>query len=75
MKIGWLVLAVAGLSLVGCAPSGEVTQADQEKMKKEFSQENYEKAMIAAGKQKELEEEKKRNAASMQGGQGQEQPQ
>jgi hypothetical protein len=32
-------------------------------MKQEFSQENYEKAMKAAGKEKELEEQKAREAA------------
>lgn len=62
----WAIGILAVLALAGCN-SGEITEADQEKMKKEFSQENYEKAMIAAGKEKELEEEKRRNAASMQG--------
>lgn len=62
----WAIGILAALALAGCS-SGEVSEADQEKMKKEFSQENYEKAMIAAGKEKELEEEKRRNAASMQG--------
>ena len=62
--------AVLGAMLCGCAPDAEVTQADVEQNQKEFSQENYEKAMIAAGKGKELEEEKQRNAAyQQQGGQ------
>ena len=57
-----LVAAVLG----GCVKD-EVTEADAQKMKNDFSQESYEKAMIAAGKEKELEEEKARNKARMDG--------
>jgi PBP1b-binding outer membrane lipoprotein LpoB len=64
-----ITLIAAAMLMVGCTPDTEVSQADVEKNQKEFSQENYEKAMIAAGKGKELEEEKKRNAAYSQGGQ------
>jgi hypothetical protein len=64
------LLALGILSMLfGCAPDSEVTQADVEKNQKEFSQENYEKAMIAAGRSKELEEEKRRNEAYQSGGQ------
>jgi hypothetical protein len=56
---------------IGCMPDAEVTQSDVEKNQKEFSQEAYEQAMIKAGKGKELEEEKKRNAAYLNGGQSQ----
>ena len=66
---GIIALTVLGLMLVGCAPDTEVSQADVEKNQKEFSQENYEKAMIAAGRGKELEEEKRRNEAYQSGGQ------
>jgi uncharacterized protein YcfL len=66
MRLALLVF-LGAIALAGCSSSGEVSESDQEKMKKEFSQENYEKAMIAAGRGKELEDEKKRNAQSMQG--------
>lgn len=62
----WLAFAslfITAVCISGCVGDSEVTRDDVEKNKKEFSQENYEKAMIAAGKGKELEEEKKRNAA------------
>jgi hypothetical protein len=64
-----VALVILGAMAIGCAPDTEVTQSDVEKNQKEFSQENYEKAMIAAGRGKELEEEKKRNAAYSQSGQ------
>lgn len=73
MRTRWAILVVAA-ALAGCGSDG-VTQADAERNKQEFSQENYEKAMIAAGKSAELEEEKKRNAEYLrtQGGQGDQQ--
>ena len=46
---------------------GTVTQSDSEKNKEEFSQDSYEKAMIAAGKGKELEAEKRRNSEYLSG--------
>lgn len=49
-----LLIAVAA---IGCSKS-EVTADDMAKVRKDFSQENYEKAMIAAGKGAELEKEK-----------------
>jgi hypothetical protein len=61
-KLGLLLLGVIAVCSLGCAPT-EVTEADSQKMKQEFSQENYEKAMKAAGKEKELEEQKAREAA------------
>jgi Tfp pilus assembly protein PilO len=57
-----IVAFVAAISFVGCAKEG-VTEDDAKRMKEEFSQENYEKAMKAAGKEKELEEQKAREAA------------
>jgi hypothetical protein len=76
MRYLTLTILIAGIALAGCGVDSEVTQSDVEKNRKEFSQENYEAAMIKAGKGKELEEEKKRNAAHMAaGGQGQEEGQ
>ncbi|MBC8065381.1 MAG: hypothetical protein H7Y17_11155 [Chlorobia bacterium] len=57
------------LAVAGCVPDAEVSQSDSQKNRQEFSQENYERAMIAAGKGKELEEEKRRNAEYLKGGQ------
>lgn len=57
-----LLAAAASLLAAGCQ-SGVTSDADSQKVLKEFSQENYEKAMINAGKGKELEEEKKRAEA------------
>jgi len=65
MRHAWL--AFAAIALAGCGADSEITESDAAKNKAEFSQENYEKAMIAAGKQKELEEEKARNAQFNQG--------
>ena len=45
------------LALAGCS-SGTVTQSDNAKVKAEFSQEEYEKAMKKAGRGAELEAEK-----------------
>jgi hypothetical protein len=53
---------------MGC-PKSEVTESDSEAMRKEFSQENYEKNMKAMGKGAELEEEKKRAEQYQQGSQ------
>ena len=58
MRIGLLVVALAGVVLYGCQKS-EVTNADAEKLKQEFSKDNYEKAMKEHGKGAELEQEKK----------------
>jgi hypothetical protein len=69
------LLSIATLALValaGCAPSN-VSATDQADVQKEFSKDNYEKAMIAAGKEKELEEEKKKEAAHLAGGGGSDQ--
>lgn len=51
--------------LAGCGQG--VTQGDQDDVKAEFSQENYERAMRASGREKELEEEKKRNQEHLAG--------
>lgn len=52
------IVAILGASLVGCAKD-TVTEADAQKMREEFSREKYEEAMIKAGRQAELEEEKR----------------
>lgn len=61
----WLVLSAA-LVAVGCGQG--VTEQDQKDVRAEFSQENYERAMKASGREKELAEEKKRNAEHLAGG-------
>lgn len=63
-----LLLAIVACAC-GCMTTGEVSQADAVKQQNAFSQDAYEQAMIKAGKGKELEEEKKRNAEYMKGGQ------
>ena len=64
----WLLaLALVSTVLGGCN-TGTITEGDTERMRKEFSQENYEKNMKAMGKEKELEEEKRRNEAYLRGG-------
>lgn len=70
-KLGLLTLAaIAALGAIGCGiEDSEVSRSDAERNKQEFSQENYEKAMKAAGKEKELEEEKRRAEQYNQGGQ------
>ncbi len=62
-----LAAVIFSALLVGCSVDSDVTRSDAAKNQEEFSQANYEKAMIAAGKGKELEEEKKRNAAHLGG--------
>ena len=64
-----LLLLVGGL-LIGCVGSSEVSESDAVKNQQAFSQDAYEQAMIKAGKGKELEEEKKRNAAYLAGSEG-----
>ncbi len=56
-----LLLIIAATVVVGC--NSGVTAGDSDAMRKEFTQENYEKAMIAAGKGEELEREKAAAAA------------
>ncbi len=55
-----IALAVTCLFLAGC--KSDVTRSDTAAMRKEFSQENYEKAMHAAGKDAELQKEKEEAA-------------
>lgn len=64
-----LSLIGLGCLLTGCIGSSEVSQIDATKNQNAFSQDAYEKAMIKAGKGKELEEEKKRNAEYLKGSQ------
>lgn len=62
MKRFLLFAPLLALALVGCASSGTVSEADQRKASEGFSQAAYEAAMKRAGKTKELEAEKARNA-------------
>jgi len=56
------MICCLGLFLaVGCKT--EVTEADQQRVNKEFSRESYEDAMRKLGKDKELAEEKAKEAA------------
>ena len=64
-----LLLATVALVAAACNSKGEVTEADAARNKAEFSQENYEAAMKAAGKGDELAAEKARNDAYESGGQ------
>ena len=66
-----LVAALTVVAAVGCGDKGEVSESDAAKNKEAFSQEAYEDAMKKAGKGAELEAEKKRNAAYLQGQSGQ----
>lgn len=66
IRIAFAALAVA--CLTGCGvPDTDVTQADVERNRREFSQDAYEEAMRKAGRGKELEEEKARNEAYLRG--------
>lgn len=67
-----LISVLPLLILAGCASTG-VTEADQAAIQKEFSKDNYEKAMKDAGKGAELEEEKRKEAEYLKGGQATEQ--
>lgn len=55
-------LAAVAFALVGCNTPTELSNEDVEKQRKEFSQENYEKALKDQGKTAELEAEKKSEA-------------
>lgn len=59
-------LGVIAFVLAGCSQAG-VSEADQAGMRQEFSKDSYEKAMIDSGRGAELEAEKKKEAAFMQG--------
>lgn len=62
----WWVFAVAVIVAAGCAV-GEVTEADSQRVREQFSQEAYEKAMKEAGRADELEAQKQREAAFLAG--------
>ncbi len=62
-----LVVCVA----VSSCKFGTVTHDDTQRMRDEFSKENYEKNMRALGKEKELEEAKRKEQEYLQGGQSQ----
>ncbi len=61
------VLASAAV-LAGCNSDAMMTEGESENLRQEFSEENFEKAMIESGRQAELEEHKAREAAHMEGG-------
>ena len=63
-----LGISFAVAVLQGCV-SSEITRDDVEKNKREFSQSAYEDAMKKSGRGAELEAEKQRNAAYLNGGQ------
>ena len=65
---GRLVVVSCILAVMWGCTKAEVTEADTERMRREFSQENYERAMKEAGRGAELEEQKKREAEHLQGG-------
>lgn len=62
MKRLAILSLLLSLTLGGCAKS-ELSEGDSEKLRQEFSQDNYEAAMKAQGKEQELAEEKARWAA------------
>lgn len=65
MRLLFGFILAACLFAAGCnqeSVDADVTQADVEKNKQEFSQESYEEAMKKAGKGDELAAEKERNA-------------
>ena len=66
MKVVTAVLAV--IFAVGCGAASDVSSDDMSSVRNDFSQDKYEKAMIAAGKGAELEREK---AAAAERGEGQ----
>ena len=65
--------AIAGclavISVAGCR-SGVVTEADQQRVNKDFSRDSYEQAMHKLGKDKELAEEKAKEDAYRSSGGG-----
>lgn len=54
--------AALGFVLAGCK-TGEITEADTQQMRREFSDQNYKDNMYKAGKGAEYEAEKKRQEA------------
>ncbi|MFN3684020.1 MAG: hypothetical protein ACK41F_08810 [Fimbriimonadaceae bacterium] len=63
-----LSLLAAAAILSGCSAGSGVTESDAQKVKEEFSTENYEKAMKESGRAEELEAQKQREAQYLQGG-------
>lgn len=63
MKLTAIAPALCGLILIGGCAKSEVTERDSDQVREDFSQENYEKAMQASGREQELAEEKARWAA------------
>ncbi len=61
MRLALAFALIACVIATGC--NAGVTESDTAKMRKEFSQANYEKAMIAAGKGAQLQKEKQAAAS------------
>lgn len=61
-----LAALTAGVLLVGCR-TGEITESDTQRMRQEFSEENYKENMYKMGKGAEYEAEKKRQEAESRG--------
>jgi len=71
IKIALVALAsVCAVLLTGCSGPKEITDADQRAAEKQYSQENYEKAMAANGHAADLAKAKAVDAARGGGAQG-----
>lgn len=57
-----MLLVLVSALLVGCAGPTELTNADIDAQKKQFSQENYEKSMKDAGREVEIDKQKQDEA-------------
>ena len=66
-RLPLLWLPLLAFLVAGCN-TGTISEDQNRQMNKEFSQENYEKNMKAMGKEKELEEEKRRNEEYLRAG-------
>lgn len=65
-KLGLMLLLVTSVALVaGCDDDSTTTTSEAEQVRQEMSQENYEDAMIKAGRGDELEKQKAADAARM----------
>jgi hypothetical protein len=71
--LSFALLAWLALALVACKT--EVTEGDTQRMRAEFSEENYKKNMYEAGRGAEYEAEKARQASEYQQGGGRDQGQ
>ena len=62
MRNAFVLLVLVSALLVGCAGPTELTNADIDAQKKQFSQENYEKSMKDAGREVEIDKQKQDEA-------------